>query len=195
MSFLSALLFGISASLDAFLVGTALGLQKISLSVRHNLLISTITLVGTILSIGLGSLLLPYFPAWMGTYLGSLVLILFGLYYIGKWVIRQLRFPSEEELISAPAPTVLAECGFPDASRIFALGCALSMNNIGIGFSASITGLPVLPASVSTFLCSVGFLAVGNRLGRSPLMQRLGAFTDPVSGLLLILLGFCQLCA
>ena len=194
MSFFSALLFGISASLDAFLVGTALGLQKISLSLRHNLLISTITLVGTILSIGLGSLLLPYFPAWVGTCLGSGILMLLGLYYIGKWVIQQLRFPSEETLFSSSDPA-LVECRFPDVSRIYALGCALSMNNIGIGFSASITGLPVIPASVSTFLCSVGFLAVGNRLGKSPLLQRIGAFTDPVSGFLLILLGFCQLCA
>ena len=76
---------------------------------------------------------------------------------------------------------------------IMTLGCALSMNNIGIGFSASITGLPFLPASVSTFFCSFGFLAFGSRLGRSAFLQQIGEYTDPVSGLLLILLGLCQL--
>ena len=46
MSILPPLLFGISASLDALLVGMALGLQKVPLPARHNLLISTVTLIG-----------------------------------------------------------------------------------------------------------------------------------------------------
>ena len=62
MSILPPLLFGISASLDALLVGMALGLQKVPLPARHNLLISTVTLIGTVISIGLGNLLLPLFP-------------------------------------------------------------------------------------------------------------------------------------
>ena len=61
MSILPPLLFGISASLDALLVGMALGLQKVPLPARHNLLISTVTLIGTVISIGLGNLLLPLF--------------------------------------------------------------------------------------------------------------------------------------
>ena len=56
MSILPPLLFGISASLDALLVGMALGLQKVPLPARHNLLISTVTLIGTVISIGLFSL-------------------------------------------------------------------------------------------------------------------------------------------
>ena len=77
--------------------------------------------------------------------------------------------------------------------QTLALGCALSMNNIGIGFSASITGLPFLPASISTFFCSFGFLTLGSRLGRSVLLQQVGEYADPISGLLLILLGLWQL--
>ena len=56
MSILPPLLFGISASLDALLEGMALGLQKVPLPARHNLLISTVTLIGTVISIGLGNL-------------------------------------------------------------------------------------------------------------------------------------------
>ena len=56
MSLLPSLLFGISASLDALLVGTALGLRKVPLPAGHNLLISTVTLIGTVISIGLGNL-------------------------------------------------------------------------------------------------------------------------------------------
>ena len=59
MSVLPSLLFGISASLDALLVGCALGLQKVPLPAKHNLLISAVTLIGTVISISLGNLLLP----------------------------------------------------------------------------------------------------------------------------------------
>ena len=76
MSILPPLLFGISASLDALLVGMALGLQKVPLPARHNLLISTVTLIGTVISIGLGNLLLPLYPIGIGTRIGSSVLIL-----------------------------------------------------------------------------------------------------------------------
>lgn len=193
MSLLPSLLFGISASLDALLVGTALGLRKVPLPAGYNLLISTVTLIGTVISIGLGNLLLPLFPTGIGTRIGSSVLILFGLYSLGKWLLCKWRCR-----ISPTGPLCREEkklAGHQELSlfQTLVLGCALSMNNIGIGFSASITGLPVLPASISTFFCSFGFLALGRRLGRSVFLQQIGEYTDPVSGLLLILLGLCQL--
>ena len=90
MSILPPLLFGISASLDALLVGMALGLQKVPLPARHNLLISTVTLIGTVISIGLGNLLLPLFPIGIGTRIGSSVLILFRSLLRGKMAAFQM---------------------------------------------------------------------------------------------------------
>ena len=193
MSVLPSLLFGISASLDALLVGTALGLQKVPLPARHNLLISTVTLIGTVISISLGNLLLPLFPMGIGTRIGSSVLILFGLYYVGKWLLSKWYCHSSHNSNLCQEKKKFAEYRELSLSQTVALGCALSMNNIGIGFSASITGLPFLPASISTFFCSFGFLSLGSRLGRSALLQQAGEYTDPISGLLLILLGLCQL--
>ena len=67
MSILPPLLFGVSASLDALLVGMALGLQKVPLPARHNLLISTVTLIGTVISIALwATCCLPLFPIGIG---------------------------------------------------------------------------------------------------------------------------------
>ena len=193
MSVLPSLLFGISASLDALLVGTALGLQKVPLPARHNLLISTVTLLGTVISISLGNLLLPVFPSGIGTRIGSSVLILFGLYYVGKWLLSKWRCSTSQDSNLCQEKKKFAEHRPLSFSQTLALGCALSLNNIGIGFSASITGLPFLPASLSTFFCSFGFLAFGSRLGRSAFLQQAGEYTDPISGLLLILLGLCQL--
>ena len=179
MSVLPSLLFGISASLDALLVGCALGLQKVPLPAKHNLLISAVTLIGTVISISLGNLLLP--------------LILFGLYYTGKWLVSRWRCSSSDNSSLCREKKKFAEHRNLTLPQTLALGCALSMNNIGIGFSASITGLPFLPASISTFFCSFGFLTLGSRLGRSVLLQQVGEYADPISGLLLILLGLWQL--
>ena len=193
MSVLPSLLFGISASLDALLVGYALGLQKVPLPAKHNLLISAVTLIGTVISISLGNLLLPLIPGEIATRTGSSILILFGLYYAGKWLVSRWRCSSSDNSSLCREKKKFAEHRNLTLPQTLALGCAISMNNIGIGFSASITGLPFLPASISTFFCSFGFLTLGSRLGRSVLLQRVGEYADPISGLLLILLGLWQL--
>jgi putative Mn2+ efflux pump MntP len=112
---------------------------------------------------------------------------------VGKWLLSRWRCNFSPDNNLCQKKKKFAGHRELSLSQILVLGCALSMNNIGIGFSASITGLPFLPASVSTFFCSFGFLAFGSRLGRSAFLQQIGEYTDPVSGLLLILLGLCQL--
>lgn len=67
------------------------------------------------------------------------------------------------------------------------------MNNIGIGLSASMAGLPLLPAAVTTLIFSVLFLLCGNQLGQSRFLRLIGNAADPISGLLLIGLGIIQL--
>lgn len=142
MSVLPSLLFGISASLDALLVGCALGLQKVPLPAKHNLLISAVTLIGTVISISLGNLLLPLIPGEIATRTGSSILILFGLYYAGKWLVSRWRCSSSDNSSLCREKKKFAEHRNLTLPQTLALGCALSMNNIGIGFSASITGLP-----------------------------------------------------
>ena len=81
---MASLLFGISASLDALLVGISFGLRGVRIRLWQNLTISLVTLLGTCLSVGLGHRLAALLPGSMGLYAGSLVLILLGLYYISK---------------------------------------------------------------------------------------------------------------
>ena len=80
MQFFSLMLFGISANLDALLIGASYGFRKIHLLFRHNLLISLITFLGSFLSIGLGRLLEKIFPDRIIAGMGSILLILFGVY-------------------------------------------------------------------------------------------------------------------
>ena len=58
----ASLLFGISASLDALLVGVSYGIRGIRIRLWQNLAISLVTLLGTCLSVGLGHRMAAFLP-------------------------------------------------------------------------------------------------------------------------------------
>lgn len=195
--FFASLLFGISASLDALLVGIGYGIRGTRIKLWQNLVISLITLLGTCLSVGLGHRLVRLLPGVIGDYAGSLILILLGLYYIVKWTISFLRCDSGETASENPGhETVSASVSiaFPclKLTEVLVLSLTLSLNNLSAGLSASLAGLTLLPAAVSTLACSVLFLFAGNRLGRNPVLQLAGKGAEPISGGLLIGLGVMQ---
>ncbi len=194
---IASLLFGISASLDALLVGISYGIRQIHIRFWQNLVISLITLAGTCLSVGLGHQLADHLPAIIGNRAGSLILVILGLYYIIKWMTACLKnqdvkaAPSSVEDERLPALRMVSLQALKPA-EIFGLSLTLSLNNLSAGLSASIAGMPLFPAAVSTFACSVLFLYSGNHLGRHPLLQLVGRAADPISGILLIGLGLLQ---
>lgn len=207
--FTIALLFGVSASLDALLVGISYGIRRVRIRLMQNLAISLVTLLGTCLSVGLGHRLAAILPSMIGEYAGSLVLIILGLYYIVKWMkahrhslqaktppaaIQAVGMDSSEKKTlyqnTDPSPEPIFSLKL---TEVLSLSLTLSVNNLSAGFSASLAGLPLAPAAASTFLCSVLFLFTGNRLGRSRWLQVAGCLAEPLSGLMLMGLGTLQL--
>lgn len=208
----SSVLFALSASLDALLVGISYGIRGITIRLWQNLLVSLITLLGTCLSIGFGTLLLPILPGSVASRIGSTIVILLGLYYMTKtffcrlWqnvtaktkACAELQKNSAEDAAPPPLQTDVGDLpSQPESSNfmreILLMGAALSLNNIGIGLGASIAGLPFLSTSIATLFFSVLFLFLGNKLGKSRLFRFAGRLSEPLSGALLILLGICQL--
>ncbi len=194
MQIFSSLMFGISASLDALLMGISYGLRGVRVRGWQNLIISGVTLLGTCLSVSFGSRLLLLLPPFLAGFFGSLVLILFGVYYIARWVLSTLRSGADKRSKAGELTETCAREHPPELSlwEVFFLSLTLSVNNLGIGLSASMAGLKLLPAAAATFGCSVLFLLAGNLLGRNRLLQLVGSAADPISGILLILLGAAQ---
>lgn len=196
MQLFSSSLFAVSASLDALIVGITYGIKKVHISFLTNLLVSLITLAGTVISIGLGLKLAPLFPPQAATLAGSALLILLGGYYIIKYLVQAVkqylasRQLTATEMQGATAPPVKESLTLRETVL---LGIALSVNNMGIGIGASIAGLELLPTAAATFLFSVCFLYLGNRLGKIRLLRIADRFADPLSGLLLIGLGIFEL--
>lgn len=187
MELISPLIFGISASLDALVVGMGFGFRGIKISFRHNFLISFITLIGTCFSVELGSHLTKLVPALFWELLSGLILLFMGIYYLFKFMTGFFKKYRTEQLITATeipsGITTLQACS---------LGCALSANNMGIGLSASIGGLSPSAAATVTLFFSFIFLLIGNHVGRSRTLQITNHSADGITGLLLIMLGLLQ---
>lgn len=196
MQLIPSLLFGISASLDALLVGVSFGLRGVHIRPLQNLFISLIALLGTCLSVGLGGLVTPLLPPMMGNCVGSLILMLLGIYYITKWILTALQNQVQDHRSESEPPALIStEQTLPclTAPQVLLLSLTLTANNLGIGLSASMAGLTLIPAATATCICSVLFLYLGNHLGQCRLLQLIGGLTDPISGLLLVFLSLIQL--
>lgn len=191
MRFVPSLLFGISSSLDALLVGISLGLRRVCVRLWQNLFISLVTVLGTCLCIGFGELLAPLLPPVIASCVGSLILIGSGIYYIVRWLpnARRKTIPQikkEPENADEIAPTLRA-------GELIALSLSLSANNMGMGLAASLGELSLRYTAFATALFSVALLFIGNQLGKSRFLLFIGSLADPLSGALLIGLGILQL--
>lgn len=190
---LSALLFGVSSNTDNLVVGLSYGMKKMPIGRTENLIVALITFTGTILSMVLGKSVLLFLPPKAAGFLGSGMIILIGIAGMAKFLLRwkKTRKEGEEEHkgaedIGGDKETVLQSLTIREA--LF-LGLALTLNNVGLGIGASITGLPVASTALGSFFFSLVFLDLGNRIGRAKLSEVIGEFAEPLAAFLMISLG------
>lgn len=169
----------VSSNLDSLVVGLSYGLKKVHIRPQANLLASLITFFGTVLAMSLGRSLLVFLPQRLAGGLGSVIIMAIGLWGLVNWWLGRGAGADED-----PAPLSLQAAA--------TLGFALAVNNIGLGVGASITGIPMVPACLGSFLCSLLFLALGNRFGRSKVSEAVGRYTEPAADLIMIALGIFQ---
>ncbi|MCI8282921.1 MAG: hypothetical protein HFI76_14870 [Lachnospiraceae bacterium] len=192
--YISALLFGISANIDTLVLGFSYGIKKQHIPLATNLIISLITFFGTLLSIGVGLKLAGFLSPEFSRIAGSMLLILLGLYYCGKYLWERLYILKKGDSPGAISLSMQSESCLSQKES-FALGITLTVNNAGMGIGASFAGIHFLLTSVTTFFLSALFLIAGNRLGTRfspPFIKRSG---DLLSGLIIIALGAYELLA
>lgn len=192
MHIISALLFGISANIDTFVLGFSYGIKKQHIPLITNLILSLITFAGTLLSIAAGRRLAAFLPAGAAELAGSLLLILLGCYYCGKYLFLLLCSRQKDGNVNAASLSMESKA-LLSRRETFALGIALTLNNAGMGIGASFAGIHFLLTSVATFALSSVFLIAGNRLGTRFAPSFLQRFADLLSGLIIIALGIFEL--
>ena len=179
-------MFIVSSNLDNLVIGLSYGLKGVRIGPLANLLIGLVTLVGTMVSMGFGKLLLAVLPDGVAEVLGSGAILLIGAWFLLGWLRgrRGETWPGED-----PDRFDRDRSHRIEAGEALALGAALTVNNMGLGIGASAMGLGVAATSLGSCLCSILCLCVGNRAGRGWLSQGLGKCAEPLSGLLLVIMG------
>ncbi|WP_334104448.1 manganese efflux pump [Muricomes intestini] len=199
MHLISSLLFAISANIDSFIVGLSYGIKKSNISLLKSTIISLVTLIGTVTAILLGAEISRFLPASSSQAIGCALLIGLGLYYIIKslYTYLSMKFKKVEvkasEFTSDSKDNSQAEDSLLTIKEGLFLGLTLSINNIGMGIGASITGLKLLPTALLSLIISVTFLYAGNVIGKTRVPPISDRTADVLSGLILVGLGIYEL--
>ncbi len=190
MHIISSLLLVLSANMDNIIVGLSYGIKKVKIGPLANLLIAVITLIGTVLSMALGKILLKIIPENIENSLGSIILLLIGLWTI----IKPLTKGSDSDgIFENPEKVDIDRSSVIDAKESIILALALTLNNIGIGVGASITGLNIVLTSLLTFVASILTITLGYFIGSHYLARVVNKRTAVISGLLIIILAIYEL--
>jgi len=197
---LSALLYGLSSNLDNLVVGIAYGIKKIKIGIIANLIIAVVTSTGTFLSMSVGSYISKFLPHSLANYLGALVIIILGVYFVTQSIIKFLNNIKSKELalknitdmIEYAEKSDLDGSGDISMKEALLVALGLTFNNLGTGVAASITGVSIQLTVISTFILSILIIIFGESIGNHVLGQFCGKYAPLFSGILLIVLGIIE---
>lgn len=190
MQFFEAFLFACSANLDNMTIGITYGIRKIRIPFLYNVIIALVSCAGTFLAMTLGSFAAHSLAPKYAQTIGNLLLIFLGLYFLWDG-IRPIS-PKETAAKNTNAQSPAASPSALSLSQTLLIACALTLNNLGMGISASIAGLPSVLTSCCTFFVSIAMLCLGQYLGKTYLAKILGHYAEAISGCILLILGIFE---
>lgn len=179
MFIISALLLSLSGNIDCLALGINYGLQNIEISKKECLIITIINTVGTLLAMWIGLFFNAIISSNIANLLGAISLVIIGIVTLIK--AKKESTPEFDKDHS----------GKIDMKEAIFLGMFLMINNLILGFSGSITGVPILATTLFTFLFSYGLLFYGIRIGNK-CHTALQKFAPYFGGILLITLGIIE---
>lgn len=172
----------VSLALDTFAVSLGLGLSGLPRSrwLRVGLLFACCEGVMPAVGLLIGQRLGAAFGE-IATY-GAAILILVGALELHEAVTK-----GDDDDADDNIATRLAQPGAPP-SRLLLVGLSVSLDELAIGFTLGVLGVPLGPAlayiAVQAFAVTTLGLALGQRLG-----ARIGERAEVVAGVVLMLLG------
>jgi len=195
----SMLMFSVSICLDNFGVGVAYGIRGLCIPLSSNLLIAALNSGGTFISMLIGERLYHFMQPATAKYIGpSVFLIAGGIIIIndiaqrhGMKVSSMVRLP--EKIISDKRTIIGIYCkGSVGLKEGALLAIALTFSNLVTGAGASLIGLSLVLTTFFVFMFSIFAVSAGLRIGNYSGGRWLGGLSDPVSGLLLIIIGIYE---
>ena len=99
MYFLSILLFSAAVTCDGLIIGLSYGARKVKINFMCNLIVGIISCLGTMIGMYTGQLFDIFLVESVATYLGSVLLFLFGLYMFYQALYKQLNARKQKEAL------------------------------------------------------------------------------------------------
>jgi putative sporulation protein YtaF len=150
-----------------------------------------------------GKLFLRFVSPQYTNMLGSIILVVFGLYMLLSAFKKKLIFNKQaarehhrngyNEMLSHPEVMDKNNSKTIEFREAIILGAILSINNIGLGIGASLSNLNIYITSLTSFLFSMIFIRLGYYFGGVVSSGRLADYTEIFSACVIILLGLYEL--
>ncbi|GEQ21531.1 sporulation protein [Clostridium butyricum] len=199
--FLSDLLYSLSSNLDNLVIGIAYGVKKIKIGLISNLIIATVTSIGTLISMSVGKFISGFLPTSLTNMLGAVIIMLLGLYFLIQSILKlipksysnSLALKNVDEIMDYAEKSDSDNSGTLNIKEAFVVSLGLMLNNLGTGLAASITGVNVSITVICTFILSIALLMLGKSIGHNVLGSVCGKYAPLISGVLLIILGIFEL--
>lgn len=199
--FLSDLLYSLSSNLDNLVIGIAYGVKKIKIGLISNLIIATVTSIGTLISMSVGKFISGFLPTSLTNMLGAVIIMLLGLYFLIQSILKlipksysnSLALKNVDEIMDYAEKSDSDNSGTLNIKEAFVVSLGLMLNNLGTGLAASITGVNVSITVICTFILSIALLMLGKSIGHNVLGSICGKYAPLISGVLLIILGIFEL--
>jgi len=189
MHVISSLLFSISANIDNFTVAIAYGLKK-RIGILSNLLIALVSGIGTFLSMSIGLLINRFLLSNISNIVGSLILIIIGLWFILDYYRKRktdtFALKNNYETLINSKIAGNDNSKYIDITESIILAFGLTINNLGLGIGASITGLNIYFTTLLTIIFSLLSILLGFTIGNTYLAKAFGNYAPLVSGILIV---------
>ena len=203
MHIIPSILLAFSASLDSLIIGIAYGIKNIKIKIWINIIIASIVTLGTFLSMILGTILIKFLPMYICNYIGSILLIIVGLWMTFDYFKerKNLNIANKDLIESLNYDEILYNNKTADADgsgnielkEAISLSIALSINNFALGIGASISGISLPLTILFTLIFSILLLIIGLKIGNSFLSKIFGKYSSLLSSVIIIIMGILQL--
>jgi putative sporulation protein YtaF len=193
----STLFLPFSMTLDNFPLGVAYGVKAVRMKAATIVLITLLPVGGTLMGMLAGRYAGHWLSAVAANWIGSAVFVALGVWTL--WDTLQYKKHTHTPEAFSPAIAVhTLDGGTPAQLRhvsikeSLVLALALSINNLGGGIGAGVSGLNLAGVTLLTFLFGYLLLILGYRLGAGFKTLVDGKWPGVISGFLMIGLGIYE---
>lgn len=176
---MAVLLYILSVNIDSLGVGISYGLRKIHISFGASVVMCLFSVIYSGFALFFGSFMMHILPEWLGKTIGSMILLSLGFFIIIRAFIppspKPQKKPKQPIEIHPFGRTISivrdpTACDFDSSNRIdpkeaLYLGLVLSLDSIGVGIGAGLSGISTWFLPLFIGLAQLIFLTLGSILG------------------------------